>query len=115
VEGSTQSWCVEILARFIALHRGNSSYLQDPIYELPLNQWKDIPDSKVRPGDFFRAFIDVFRIYLRYLAPKRHSWGHNTPTSLGRVLPCTSLGLRAATRQFVGINSCGFGPCVNRR
>jgi len=60
---------VEILARFIALHRGNSSYLHDSIYEFPLTQWTDVAGSKVRPVDFFRAFVDVFRIYLRYLSP----------------------------------------------
>jgi dolichyl-phosphate beta-glucosyltransferase len=60
---------VEILARYIALHHGNTSYLEDSIYEFPLKYWNDVAGSKVRLGDFFVAFTDVFRIYLRYLAP----------------------------------------------
>ncbi len=60
---------VEILARYIALRHGDTSYLHDTIYEFPLKYWSDVAGSKVRPGDFFVAFIDVIRIYLRYLAP----------------------------------------------
>lgn len=60
---------VEILARYIFLHCGDTSYLHDSIYELPLKYWNDVAGSKVHPGDFFKAFIDVFRIYLRYLRP----------------------------------------------
>jgi dolichyl-phosphate beta-glucosyltransferase len=60
---------VEILARYIALHCGETSYLHDSIYELPLDYWNDVAGSKVHPGDFFKAFIDVFRIYRRYLRP----------------------------------------------
>jgi glycosyltransferase involved in cell wall biosynthesis len=58
---------VEILARYIALHQGDASYLHDSIYELPLTCWNDVAGSKVSPGDFLKAFLDVFRIYRRYL------------------------------------------------
>jgi hypothetical protein len=77
---------VEILARYIALRRGDSSYLHDSIYEFPLTRWNDIAGSKVHPADFFKAFVDILRIYFRYLAPTAR-WGHSTPTSLSRVLP----------------------------
>jgi dolichyl-phosphate beta-glucosyltransferase len=77
---------VEILARYIALRQGDSSYLRDSIYEFPLTRWNDIAGSKVHPADFFKAFVDILRIYLRYLAPTAR-WGHSTPTSLSRVLP----------------------------
>jgi dolichyl-phosphate beta-glucosyltransferase len=60
---------VEILARYIALHHGDTSYLQESIYEFPLKYWSDVVGSKVKLGDFFQSFIDVFSIYLRYLAP----------------------------------------------
>jgi dolichyl-phosphate beta-glucosyltransferase len=60
---------VEILARYIALRRGDTSYLREGIFEATLMRWDDVAGSKVRPGDFLKASLDVFRIYLRYLAP----------------------------------------------
>jgi dolichyl-phosphate beta-glucosyltransferase len=77
---------VEILARYIALRQGDSSYLHDSIYEFPLTRWNDIAGSKVHPADFFKAFVDILRIYFRYLSPTAR-WGHSRPTSLSRVLP----------------------------
>jgi dolichyl-phosphate beta-glucosyltransferase len=57
----------EILARFLRLRRDGGRPLEECIYELPLQRWCDIEGSKVRPKDFFIAFRDVVRIYLRYL------------------------------------------------
>jgi dolichyl-phosphate beta-glucosyltransferase len=59
---------VEILARYIAFYRGSVLYLKDSIYEFPLPRWCDVTGSKVRPGDFFTAAIDLYRIRHRYLA-----------------------------------------------
>jgi hypothetical protein len=39
---------VEILAHYIALHHGDTSYLEDSICEFPLNYWNDVAGSKVR-------------------------------------------------------------------
>ena len=64
---------VEILARYIALHQGDTSYLQESIYEFPLKYWSDVVGSKVKLGDFSQAFVDLFSIYLRYLAPGARS------------------------------------------
>ena len=58
---------VEILARYIQLANGDSTGLQAAIYEYPLTMWKDIAGSKIRATDFFRAFIELGRIYRRYL------------------------------------------------
>jgi len=60
---------VEILARYIALHNGDTGYLIDSIYELPLKQWEDVAGSKVHPSDFFKASFDILRIYNKYIAP----------------------------------------------
>lgn len=60
---------VEILARYIALHKGDIAYLCDSIYEVPLTRWEDVGGSKVRSGDFIKASLDVLRIYRRYIAP----------------------------------------------
>lgn len=62
---------VEILARYIALHHGDNSYLMDSIYELPLMQWEDVAGSKVHPSDFLKATFDIWRIYRTYIAPLR--------------------------------------------
>jgi dolichyl-phosphate beta-glucosyltransferase len=59
---------VEILARYIALHKGDVSYLHNSIYEFPLPRWHDVAGSKVHPGDFFKGAIDLARIYRAYLA-----------------------------------------------
>jgi dolichyl-phosphate beta-glucosyltransferase len=58
---------VEIIARYMALHARNSQQFQDVIYEYPLEVWVDVKGSKVRPVDFFRAFVDVMRIKRKYL------------------------------------------------
>jgi glycosyltransferase involved in cell wall biosynthesis len=58
---------VEILARFIALDKGDLHALHDSIYEYPLERWEDVAGSKVKPGDFLLAFVDTFRIYSKYL------------------------------------------------
>ena len=58
---------VEILARYIALHRGNTSYLYESVYEHPLHSWEDVAGSKVSPSDFFKAFFEVLLIYRKYL------------------------------------------------
>ena len=66
---------VEIIARFIALNHGDSRALYDSIYEYPLERWEDVAGSKVKPGDFLLAFLDVFRIHAKYLAGARQVAG----------------------------------------
>jgi dolichyl-phosphate beta-glucosyltransferase len=79
---------VEILARFIAIDQGSVAYLRDSIYEFPLPRWYDVDGSKVRPGDFFKAAIDLFRIHRRYLVRARNRKSKSTIT----VSPATSGG-----------------------
>jgi len=59
---------VELLARFV---RGRVVQglpaAESAIYEYPLHTWRDVAGSKVRPKDFFRAFVELSRIYWRYL------------------------------------------------
>lgn len=59
---------VEILARFLALHRGDCAGLAKQVYEYPLPVWTDVAGSKVSPADFLRAFAELAFIYRRHLA-----------------------------------------------
>jgi glycosyltransferase involved in cell wall biosynthesis len=69
---------VEILARLIqALEPDGAARAGGLIYEFPLPVWHDIPGSKLRPGDFFRASLDLLRIRQRYLRD-RGSAGRRT-------------------------------------
>lgn len=58
---------VEVLARWMNL-RGNLNThdLNQCIYEYPLPVWHDIAGSKVRPGDFAKAAIELYHIHRRY-------------------------------------------------
>jgi dolichyl-phosphate beta-glucosyltransferase len=57
---------VEIIARFLQLHRTNPAAAQCAIYEFPLHAWRDVGGSKLRPGDFVKAAVEVFHICRRY-------------------------------------------------
>ena len=62
---------VEILARWIQAGRGGKlRSIEDIVYEFPLHQWCDVPGSKVKPGDFVKAFCGLSLIYWRYI--RRH-------------------------------------------
>jgi len=58
---------VEILARYMSLLKRTPAQLAASIYEYPLEKWTDVAGSKLHPGDFFVAFLDVWRIYRKYL------------------------------------------------
>jgi len=60
---------VEILARYIQMDGGDPARLAESIYEYPLKVWRDIAGSKVRPGDFIKAFTELFAIHFRYRKP----------------------------------------------
>ena len=54
---------VEIIARLIQARRGNESRQpKHVIYEFPLTEWRDVPGSKLRSSDFFRAAWELARI-----------------------------------------------------
>lgn len=57
---------VEILARYIN-RLGSAQAAAARIYEYPLEEWQDVAASKVKSGDFVKAFRDVLRIYWTYM------------------------------------------------
>jgi dolichyl-phosphate beta-glucosyltransferase len=57
---------VEILARFIRRRGYQIPSVAAAIYEYPLEEWRDVSGSQVKPSDFLRAFFDVLRIHYRY-------------------------------------------------
>ncbi|HEX7480793.1 MAG TPA: glycosyltransferase [Polyangiales bacterium] len=64
------SWTfdVELIARLRqARLRDGGPGPAEVIYELPLDQWHDVAGSKVRPGDFLKALLEMFHIHRKYL------------------------------------------------
>jgi dolichyl-phosphate beta-glucosyltransferase len=58
---------VEIIARVIRMVKGDRARVGEIVFELPLMQWEDVPGSKVRPSDFFRAMREIYTIRKKYL------------------------------------------------
>lgn len=65
-DGFVSRWIfdVEIIARYIK-SMGRERAMAG-IYEFPLQVWKDIDGSKVKPGDFLKALRDLWLIRSRY-------------------------------------------------
>ena len=57
---------VELIARFLALHRADRGWAATAIYESALPSWRDVAGSKVSPLDFFRAFGELMQIHKTY-------------------------------------------------
>ncbi len=59
---------VELLARLVRQqHELGGPEVGSIIYELPLNEWRHMAGSKVRPGDFAKAIVELSTIYFAYL------------------------------------------------
>jgi dolichyl-phosphate beta-glucosyltransferase len=57
---------VEIIARLTQQCAAEQRRPSDLMYELPLDEWRDIDGSKVHPLDFFAALVELGRIRRRY-------------------------------------------------
>jgi dolichyl-phosphate beta-glucosyltransferase len=89
---------VELLARFLKLHAADRGRVRNMIYEFPLNRWRDVPGSKLRPKDFLRAVQELAAIRRRYrkssfqkrseaaLAQSEQGSGRAEETTVHRVL-----------------------------
>jgi len=57
---------VELLARALVDLRARGERGDERIVELPLQTWRDVAGSKVRPGDFVKAAGELLRIRWKY-------------------------------------------------
>jgi dolichyl-phosphate beta-glucosyltransferase len=58
---------VEILARIVvATQRGGGAMARNIIYEYPLEEWNDVPGSRLRIMDYLSAGVDLAAICWRY-------------------------------------------------
>jgi putative flippase GtrA len=63
--GSRWIFDVEILARYLT-----GGGRREALYELPLNRWTDVGESKVQSADFVRAIAEMASIYRTYGLPR---------------------------------------------
>lgn len=60
---------VEIFARMVA--SDGTDAVGSQIYELPLESWRDVPGSKLKSSDFFKALGELVMIRQTYLPTRR--------------------------------------------
>ena len=53
---------VEIVARLVATRRTSQRRVEEIVYEYPLQEWRDVAGSKVKPHDFVKAFVELAEI-----------------------------------------------------
>jgi dolichyl-phosphate beta-glucosyltransferase len=64
--GSRWVFDVELIGRFVLrLSANGTPDAANRIYEYPLPTWIDVGGSKVKPTDFFRAFVELLGIWYR--------------------------------------------------
>jgi hypothetical protein len=57
---------VEILARLIGQSPSGTAAVERYLYELPLDEWRDVPGSKLTRAAYVRAATSIFQLYRRY-------------------------------------------------
>lgn len=56
------------LEMLLRMRRQAGTALDALVYEVPLNTWRDVPESKVRSWHFLRAVLDLVRLRLKYMS-----------------------------------------------
>jgi glycosyltransferase involved in cell wall biosynthesis len=64
---------VELFARLAAV-RGVPGVLRSAIYEMPLDDWREQPGSKLRTRHFALACVDLLRILWSYSGPRARAY-----------------------------------------
>jgi glycosyltransferase involved in cell wall biosynthesis len=57
---------VEIIARLIAAEPGGTAAVAKRLYELPLDEWRDVPGSKLTRAAYMRAATSILALYREY-------------------------------------------------
>lgn len=60
------SWLFD-LEMLLRMRRQAGTALDTLVYEVPLNTWRDVPESKVRSWHFLRAVLDLAWLRLKYM------------------------------------------------
>ena len=83
----TSRWLfdVEILARFLVANGRQTA--RHRFYELPLDAWREVPGSKLKPRDFVRAVGELAAIYGEYFLLAK--WKDRYPGPLPTEAPVT--------------------------
>lgn len=57
---------VELLARRKRVLQAKGDLASPLAFEHPLEEWHDVPGSKLKPQDFVKAFVDLVNIFVKY-------------------------------------------------
>jgi putative flippase GtrA len=96
--GSRWIFDVEIFARYLA-GRGR----REALYELPLQQWADIGESRVKGIDFVRAIAEMASIYRTYGLPRDQRFVMRLATS--RAIRYASVGAIGTVVHYVTLTT----------
>ncbi len=64
---------VELMARMLSVW-GSRQSIAAAMYEMPLDQWREVAGSKLKPRDFVKALFELVLIYRAYLAGSADAW-----------------------------------------
>lgn len=89
---------VEILARLHQFYRfTNVAQLDEVIYELPLENWREVDGSKLKSGDFVKAAYELLTIFRSYILVRR-PWFWNEVMEIGAIrLPAASSSVASSS------------------
>ena len=75
------------------------------IYELPLDRWRDVGESKVRPIDFVRAAGEMLVIYRTYARPGNRRLGARSSMT-APFIRYAAVGAIGTLFHFATLSAC---------
>jgi hypothetical protein len=86
---------VELLARFVSAATAAGQAPAELIHELPLQSWRDVAGSKLRPGDFLQAAVQLAGIAWHYRVKPNRA----VPAAVGPTAPADPVPSSAASQS----------------